>query len=263
MIDLLRLGPAWTFLTCSEERLAGVDAARFDRAWLGLLAISLAWGAASVGLWHLSYHVCREPAGFYVAPAIVLGAAWLLGFYGRAAGALASFLGAGGESRRSLASSVLVVTFMLVLLVLGPDWHRQEPALPGWLPGWLRPASKIDRLLLLLPMWGAWTCMILPQFSRPDPAREPQLAAMACSGGPLTAAIVMGALLAISIGALAFLPWAQLAIPGVGIATALLGGLAMARAAGGMNRSVLLAANLLTQLAMLLTYLAVRDPRFW
>jgi hypothetical protein len=262
MIDPLACGPALALLAGSDDRLAAIAPERFRRGWLGLLVISAAWGLLSVGLWQLSYHVCREPAGLYLAPAIALTLAWMLGLYLRAAGALAGFLGRGDSTLAPVAAGVIAGIFLLVLLVLPPDWHRQEQALPGWL-AWIRPGSKVARVLILLPLWGAWSCIILPQFRRPSPAEVPQLAAFARGGGPLTGAVIMAVLLAASTAALAFLPWAQLAIPAVGILAATLGGTLLSRIRGRTDRSVLLATNLLTQLTMLLAYLVVRDPRFW
>jgi hypothetical protein len=262
MIDPLQCGPAMVLLAGSDERLAAMDAGRFDLAWLGLLAVSALWGLASVGLWHGSDSLSSQSTGLHVAPAVALAITWMLGLYPRAAASLAGFLGRGNRQLGGVAATVIVAVFLAVLLVLAPDWHRQEPSLPGWI-AWVRPASKVDRVLLLLPMWGAWAMMILPQFRRPDAAAEPQLAALARGGGPLTGAVVMGLLLAASIGAFAFLPWTQLAIPGAGVVAAIFGGLVMSHIRGRMDRSVLLAANMLTQLAMLLAYLAVRNPRYW
>lgn len=262
MMDPLGCRAALTLLAGSDEKLSALPAERFRWAWLGLLVVSSGWGLLSLAIWYGSYQLCLEPAGFYAASAIALTLAWMLGLYLRAAGALAGFLARGVDAFVPVAAAVIVGAFVLALLVLPPEWHRQEPPLPEAI-AWIRPGSKVARLLVLMPLWGAWACMILPQFRRPDAARDAQLAAFARGGGPLTCALSMAVLLAASIGAFAFLPWAQLAIPGMGMLAAIGGGLLMSHRRGRMDRDVLLAANMLTQLAMLLTYLAVRNPRLW
>jgi len=74
---------------------------------------------------------------------------------------------------------------------------------------------------------------------------------------------MMGALLAASLGAFAYLPWTQLTISATAVAAALGGGPALVRRHGRVDRSVLLATNLLTQLAFLLAVVANTNTRLW
>jgi len=161
-----------------------------------------------------------------------------------------------------LISAIVVVVLVTSLMVLRPDWYQQEAALPGWL-AWLRPESKIDRVLLLMPLWGTWSMLILPHFRKPGPQASPAVAALSRSCGPMTAAVLMGILLAVSAGYFAYLPWTQLTISAAGIAAALAGGLYLAHKRGQTDRNVLLATNLLTQLTILLAVLANSNVRFW
>jgi hypothetical protein len=249
-------------MTADDEKLASAPVEGFVGVWAGLVVLALLWGWASIGLWNLASWLFGWPGGIYAMQALVLSAVMLLWPYRRASESLVSLLARSDPAGRSLISAVVVVVLITSLTALRPDWYRQEVSLPSWL-AWLRPESKIDRVLLLMPLWGAWSMLILPHFRRPDPATNPALAAMSRSCGPMTSAVLMGVLLAMSVGYFAYLPWTQLTISAVGIAAALAGGLYLARRSGQADRAVLLATNLLTQLAILLAVLANRNVRFW
>ena len=105
--------------------------------------------------------------------------------------------------------------------------------------------------------------LALPQFFRPDASKTPAVAALARGCGPMTIAILMGLLLGGSIGYFSYLPWTQLTISGAGILAAIGGGAILLRQRGRMDRDILLAVNLLTQLVVLIAFLANRDLRFW
>jgi hypothetical protein len=102
----------------------------------------------------------------------------------------------------------------------------------------------------------------VPHFCR-DRIQNPAILGLARGCGPLTTAVLMGGLLAVTIGYFAFMPWTQLTIPAATIAAGIGGGCWLGRRQGVVDRGVLLSANLLAQTALLLAYLANRDIRFW
>lgn len=252
---------AWRVLTAGEDDDTLVSRDLSGWTWLALMLLGLAWGLATVGLWHAAFELFGKPAGLYLLMGVTVAGGMLLGPYRRSAGALARLLGGPDPTDRAVTASAVTAVLIAALAVAGPDWHRQEVALPDWL-AWIRPESKIDRVLLLMPLWGHWAMLILPQFLRPDPVREPVLAGLARQCGPVLAAGLMGLLLALSIACFAYLPWVQLSIPASAILAAILGGLLLARRRGTLDRDVLLACNLLTQMVLLLAFLANRSLRF-
>jgi len=256
------LWSAWLLMRADDDRLAGAPAEGFVGLWAGLMVIALLWGLASIGLWNLAGWLFGWPGGMYAMQALTVSAAMLLWPYRRASESLVNLLAGPNPAGCGLISAIVVVVLVTSLMVLRPDWYQQEAALPGWL-AWLRPESKIDRVLLLMPLWGTWSMLILPHFRKPGPQASPAVAALSRSCGPMTAAVLMGILLAVSAGYFAYLPWTQLTISAAGIAAALAGGLYLAHKRGQTDRNVLLATNLLTQLTILLAVLANSNVRFW
>ncbi len=249
-------------MTADDEKLSAQPAEHFIGAWRGLILISLAWGIISIGLWNLSGLLFGWPGGMHVMQALIVVVVMLLGPYRRSAIALVETSAGPIATNRSLVTSILVISLVTCLTILRPDWSMQEPSLPAWI-AWIRPESKIDRVLLLMPLWGAWAMLILPHLRKPDPKTSPAIAAMARGCGPMTTAVLMGLLLIGAIGYFAYLPWTQLTVSAAGLASAVGGGLFLAHRNGRVDRNVLLGANLLTQLAVLLAFLANRDLRFW
>lgn len=262
MISKLTSSPAWMIMMADDDKLRAQPPERFNRVWIGLVIFALAWGLLSIGLWNLAGWLFGWPGGMYFMQALMVVVVMLLGPYRRPAESLINVLAGPNHTSRSLFSVILVLGLVTSLTVLRPDWYRQEQALPGWLL-WIRPESKIDRVLLLMPLWGTWSMLILPHFRRGNSEENPTIAAMARSCGPLTAAILMGLLIGTAIGYFAYMPWTQLSISAAGVAAAIGGGLFLTHRTGQMNRNVLLATNLLTQLAILVAFLANRDIRLW
>lgn len=252
---------AYRLLTAGTGAELSPPGTGFGGAWAGLLLLGALWGLAAVGLWHLAFEVFGKPSGLYLLMAVAVGGGMLLWPYRRAGAALAELLAGPEPGAQAVVASVLTAVLVGGLAVAGPDWHRQEIALPVWL-AWVRPDSKIDRVLLLMPLWGAWSMLILPQFRRPDPQAAPALTELARQCGPVTATAVLAVLLAVSIGYFAYLPWVQLGISAAAMLAAVGGGLLLARRRGRVDRTVLLATNLLTQITFLLGFLAVRPLRF-
>lgn len=258
----LTFWPAWLILTADDDRLVAKPAERFTGAWRGLILLSLVWGLTSIGLWNLAGWLFGWPGGMYVMQALTVAAIMLLIPYRRATEALVNAIAGPEATARSIVSAVVVIGLVTCLTVLRPDWYRQEQILPNWLV-WIRPESKIDRVLLLMPLWGSWAMLILPHFRRLDRQISPAVAAMARGCGPMKTAVFMGMLLATTIGYFAYLPWIQLTISAAGVAGAIGGGLFLAYRNGRMDRNVLLATNVLTQLSVLATFLANRDLQLW
>jgi hypothetical protein len=260
-MSLLCRWPGWLLLAGAERDYRLARPERFARAWVGLLIGQLLWGLAMIGLWNLTRLLLGYRNETYLLSGVIVMAAILLGPMRRGSVALIEQLAGGHPTARMLLAGTLLLVLASALSALRSDWHYQEVRLAAAV-GWLRPPSKADRVLLLMPLWGAWTMLILPQFCRSRLA-EPRLTALAAGAGPLLGTGLMGVLLAVTIGYFAFLPWTQLTIPASCIAAGLGGGLALARRRGSVDRDTLAAANLLAQLALLVSYLANRDIRFW
>jgi hypothetical protein len=249
--------PAWMLLTAARRRLAAENPRRFAQAWAGVMALSLAAGLVSVGLWQGAWALCGEPGNLPLMPAAAVTAAALLGPYRRAAAALVALLAGRERSGRPVVAAVVVAAWVLLLLGLKgwqPDWPTHLPAALQW----LRP-RPLFRALLLAPVWGGWAMLIVPQFCRPDDRTEPAVAAFARGCGPFVAAVCMGAAAAATVLYFNYLPWRHLSISVVAVAAAIGGGALLVRAAGGLCRRALLAANVLTQMAFYAAYLANRS----
>lgn len=231
--------------------------------WTGwvLVAWSLVWAGASVLIWNLTAKLFGLAGGLWLLPSLAVAAVSLLGPARSGAELLCRLAGRNRPARIALIASLVSLAWLACLTALRHDYHfQQEPALPRWI-AWIRPGSKIDRVLWLLPLWGGWSMLICPQLHRPDPSRQPALAGMVRGCGPMSTTVLMGLLLAGSIGYFAYLPWTQLVIWAAGLLGAIGGGLLLVHLAGGMRREVLLAGNLLTQWSVLVAFLAVRDWR--
>ncbi|MCK5114032.1 MAG: hypothetical protein KAR11_04645 [Phycisphaerae bacterium] len=249
-------------LTASDSQLEAHQPEKFRRSWIGLLLLSLLWGVASMGLWNLSINIFGRPSGVNIMSAMVLTAAILLVPMRLGAGFLCELLGGKDSNTRMLFTSVLVMVFVMCLMSLRADWHVAEYELPRGLQWW-RPLSKSNRVLMLLPLWGAWSMLILPNFYRVDPESHPQISAMGRGCGPMTAVIIMAVLLGWSGAYFAYLSWVQIGVSIAAVIAGVFGGLLLAHRNGQMDRKVLLAANLLTQLGVLVSFLALRNINLW
>jgi len=242
-------------LTASDEALSAEPPHRFASGWVGVVLLSIAWGLANVALWDAAGKVFNWYYGIPLMPAAAVVVGMTLWMYRRSFLALGDLLGGEGPGRLS-ASAVLIVVLVLSLLGL-KRWDEDYPShLPEFLR-WLHPGASY-RVLILMPVWGAWGMLVTSKFCRPNDRTEPSVASFAAGCGPLATAGCMGALLAVTILEFNFLPWWQLSISGATIAAAVFGGILLCRRAGGLTRQALLAVNLLTQLTFLVAYLANR-----
>lgn len=246
--------PGYMLLTASDESLSREDPARFTYAWLELMLLSLGWGIASVGVWSGAWTLFQD-YGMIIVPSLATLALLVLWPLRRPLVALAELLGGNNATARAMAAALLVVGLALCLIRMKAEPVYFKLHLPG-ANFWLWPDWKHYRALLLMPLWGGWSSMILCQFCRPNAHTEPAVAAFARGCGPFAAAACMGLLLAGSIMYFSFLPWTQLSISASAVFAAIVGGTVLARACGGLKRKVLLVTNLLAQVALLLAYVA-------
>jgi len=253
--------PGLMFLTAGDERLSSEPPGRFVYAWAELMLVSLAWGLANVGLWAAAWKLFGEPLG-RAMPAAVVAAVMLVWPFRRAAAAAVKIVAGADSTARAIVSGVLVVVLSIGLLSLRTDYYRPDAPLPPWI-AWFRPWVKLYRVLILMPLWGGWAMVVIPQFRRLGAGADRVLAGFVGGCTPLAAAAVMGLLLGVTITYFNFLPWEQLTISAVTIITALAGGALLCRRAGGLSRKALLAANIITQLAFLLACLATWNMLVW
>ena len=247
--------PGYLLLTAAGEDLARQDPARFARAWAGLAAQSVIWGLVLLNVWWLAWTISGDIAP-YMVPAAATLAVFALWPFRRAVVALADVCAPGESASRPVVAAVLVAGMGMCLAKLfGPSTTADDIPLPWWL-AWVRPWA-LYRVLLLMPMWGAWSMLITPQYCRSRRKADPATAAFAKGCSPLAAA---GCLLLPLAGTLFYFHYlgtrAQVVISAVAGATAIAAGVACSRRAGGLCRQSLLAANLITQLAFLLACLA-------
>lgn len=255
---IVRIAYAFLYLAGSRRRLEAGPPERFARTAWAMVLLAMAWGLLLAGIWDLTYHLTWARRLDWVVPAALCGAAIVLGPFRPAAAAL---LGTVLPNRWWLTWPALAALAALAALMLNhavrywdPDWPRQLP--PAW--GWLWPRA-LYRVLLLMPLWGVWGMLGVGQFHRPGERTDAPTRRLAETTGPLTAAIALALPLAGSFIYLMFL-WTPMrfAPPAAAILAALGGGSAICRLKGGLCREALLATNLLTQLAFLAAYLAVR-----
>jgi len=250
--------PALMLLTARDRRLAAEAPERFRHAWMGLLGTSLVWGGVMVTLWGLAWEVFGgvEPL---VLPAMVATGAICLGLYRRALVAAARVLGGTEPASQAVAAATLVLAVGFSLLGLGPYFHRWgDLRLPQWL-GWLLPHAKHSRVLLLMPLWGAWAMLIAGKFCRPTERTDARVAAFVRGCGALAAAVCMAVLMFVTTVYFQHLGMgSQVLILAVTAVAVVALGVGLCRRAGGPTRQSLLAANVLAQLAFVLAYLAGR-----
>lgn len=179
----------YMLLTAGDEALAAEPAERFARAWRSLIAVSLVWGVASAGLYGVAWAVFGEYTGIQLMPVAAVLAMWVLWFARRMVAALGRELAGGDPGEQAAAVAVIVVVLALALLGL-KSWQ------PDWQVGWLRVPRTMFRVLILAPLWGAWSMFVAALFCRATRHTEPSVAAFIGGCGPLTASALMAVLLA-------------------------------------------------------------------
>ena len=252
---LLALRSGYVLLMGGEGRLAAAPPERFAHGWLGLMILSLLWGLVLVNLWGGTWRLFHDYDPL-IMPAMATAGCFCLWAFRRGLVAIAELIGGRDATARAVAAAALVLAVGLCLARLRPDWHRGEFEIPWWLQP-LRPQAKLYRVLLLMPIWGGWSMMIAGKFTRPGERTAPQVAAFARGCGALPAAGCMAVPLVVSMAYFHYLGVGyQVAIPASAIVTAIGAGVALCRLTGGLNRRALLATNVLTQMAFVMTFIA-------
>ncbi len=259
MRTLTRIFAAAVYVAGSRRRLSRIDPQRLAGAGAAVMLLGAAWGLATIGLWEAAYRLTWPRLMNWVVPAGVCAAAtvlvaWRAGFL-----ALIETVPLPRPWLKwpalLLAGACWAAVLNYALRWWNPDWPTQQLS-PGLI--WLWPRA-LYRALLLAPMWGVWSMLVLPQFHRPGAGCDPHTRALAGSVSPLAAAAALAAPLAGTFIFLRFLP-APLRFlpPAAATAAAIGGGTLITRLRGGLCREALLATNALTQSAFLTAYLAVR-----
>jgi len=249
--------PSYMLMTAGDEQLSRRPARRFAAAWPGVMALSLGWGVLLAGLWGLSWRLFKEPGGILFTPAAVTVAVFLLWPFRRAASALSEVIAGAGNTQRAILAALLVAVLALCMLGLGSSRYHNESVLPAAL-AWIRPSAELYRVLIVMPLWGGWAMLITGQFCRPREDTAPAVAAFVLGCGPVAATASMLAPALLTWAYFHFLNGWEMSMSAAAVITAVVGGMALSRRTGGLKRATLLAANVLTQLAFVLSYLANR-----
>jgi len=243
------------FMTAGDDRLGAQKPGRFTYAWIGLMGLAILTGLGLVGIWGLAWRICRD-YGILSRPAAVAAVGLLAWPMRKAVVSAGGVLGIRGRTNQtSLAVALAVVVGVGFVSLVDREPKSYEYAMPYWL-ACIRPERSIFRVLLLMPVWGAWSMLIAIQFCRPDGATDSVTRRFARGCGPLAAAACLAPPLAGTIVYFHYLgPAAQAGISAVTVATAIASGPILCRLARGLTRDALLTGNLLTQLAFLMACL--------
>ena len=244
--------PSYMFLTAGDERLGAQKPDRFTYVWLGLMGVSVLAGLVLVGVWSVAWQVFRDwdrlsrPAA---VTAIVL-LVWPLRRALVSLGPAMRFRDRANQTAVAVAGAVLIGVGFMSLVERYPCAY--EYAMPGW-TAWIRPDLSIFRVLLLMPVWGAWSMLIAVQFRRPCAETDPVTRRFARGCGPLAAVACMAPPLAGTIVYFHYMGMTeQLVITGLTVGTAIVAGPILCRISGGMTRQALLAGNVITQIVFLM-----------
>ncbi len=251
------LQPGYLYLTADDERVGEYLPAGFGYSWVGIMLISLAWGLVSIGIWEgalrlFDWYSYDFPL-MSVALTLIVMVMWI---YRRAVIALGEVVVGGDPAAKALGGCVITLAFALGLLGV-KGWNEDWPTYLPVMWQWTRPRA-LYRVLLLMPLWGGWAMLALPQFFRPSEQTDPATKSLAAGCESLVATAFLAAILAGTVLYFNYLPWTQLSIPAATVFVALGGGWLVVRRTGGLNRRALLAVNILTQLIFLFAYLANR-----
>lgn len=252
--------PSYMMLVASDEALSAGSPARFRGAWAGMVFGSLVWGGLLASLWVLTERAITDPLGMGIMPAVFTVAAMVVWPFRRAFGAAAEVLGGQDPSIRSAMGGLLAAVFMFGLLAAKHNYIYSDMVLPTWLM-WLRPDVDTARLLVLMPLWGAWAILITGQFCRACERTEPAIVALSKGCGPVLAAMGVALPLAATWFYFGYMGnWAHWQMSGLALVGALASGLVACKVRGCLSRKVLLCANLMAQVSLLLGYHVFR-PR--
>ena len=256
---LSSLRAALLLLAGSDGRVNAHDGrwVRLMWVWLGLLGV--AWGLLVACVWagaSAALPWWGPGGGLPLAPAAALVALFCLTPLHRPVLAVARQLRPACPGGQATAAAGLLAVLALCLLWIVP-YYRGRTSLPAWL-AWARPMAEY-RLLVLMPIWGAWAMMVPGHFCPPAEGANPLLRTFLKRQPVGGTALWMAIPLAGTLWELNFMGgWTSLPT-GLALAAGGIGGVLLCRARGGVTRDALLAANWLTQMAVLVGYLAAKS----
>jgi hypothetical protein len=253
------LRAALTLLAGSDHRVDEHDGrwVRFMWLWVGLLGV--AWGLLMAGAWAAASAAMPwwgPGGGMPLTPVAALVALLCLTPLHRVVLAAARQLRPECPVGQAVAAAGLVAALTLCLLWIVP-YYRERTAMPAWL-AWARPMAEY-RLLVLMPMWGAWAMMVPCHFCQSADNAGPLVRSFVKRQPVAGTAMWMAIPLAGTLWELNFLGgWTSLPAA-LALATGGIGGALLCRGRGGVTRGGLLAMNWLTQMVVLVGYLAAKS----
>jgi hypothetical protein len=165
------------FLTASEQRVQRFDPKRFSQPACAMMLLSVAFGLILVGSWSTAYHVMwvlrRDLLDYWaIFSSAVCGSMAVFILYRQSAAALIEPVTGRSRPGRWIGLAMLAIG---VSVIINYSFRQWNPDCPTQLPlqwRWLWPIP-ICRVLLLTPVWGAWSMVVLGQFHRPGERTDP------------------------------------------------------------------------------------------
>ena len=239
--------PPLYLLAGSEDQLGQANPRPFAYAWIMLMPLAGVWGGVICLTWWVLDAIFGP--GTYVAPLLTaVVALWPL--------RRALLAASERDSRRSPARNMIVPLLVFVIGFVAIRNHMQFPYDAESLPQWLLPYDRAYRVLLVMPLWGAWAMLILPKLCQPGKEPHPAVTTFGRGCPVSAAAMLMAVPLGLSLLFFNYLGWLQLIIVGAALVTAMGVGPLLAWRRGGLGREVMLATNVYVQVAVLLGFLA-------
>ena len=240
------------FMTAGDERLDAQDPARFTYAWIGLMGLSILTGLMLIFVWSLTWRLCLDwdrlsrPAA--VTAIVVL--AWTMRMSLVSIGPALRLRGKANQFGAAAAAAALVGVGFMSLVERYPVGY--EYAMSGWID-WIRPELSIFRVLLLMPVWGAWSILIAGQFQPANAITDPATRRFVRGCGPLAAAACIAIPLAGTIVYFHYMGvFGQVTVTVATLLTAIISGPILCKLGGGLSRQGLLAASMITQIVFLM-----------
>jgi hypothetical protein len=233
---------------------------KVGRMWLYLGLLGVAWGILLCAGWEIAWRIFPHwwpyASSLPLMPALAVLCLLLLTPLRRPIVALVDLGGRGRRGDRAVLAAALACVLALGLLNVLP--YQREPKWLWYWVAWIRPLEEA-RVLLLMPLWGAWAMMVPAHFA-PPAANAPPLVLAHLRDHPVAATAVWMAIpLAGTLWELSFL-WGWVAIPAVmAMLAGSVGGILCCRLTGGASAATLRACNGMTQLAFFAGYLIAKS----